>query len=672
MATSGSKSVAVTSWDTLKFSWWENSQSIANNTTTIGWEMELIAGSSGRIDSSTEKSWAVTVNGTKYSGTNTVGISNNATKTLASGTTTITHNTNGTKTFSYSFSQSFSGITFSGTALGTVSGSGSGTLDTIPRTSSLTASNGTLGTAQTLTINKADSSFLHTITYTNKYGQEIGTIAVKTSNSSVSFTPPISLATENTTGTTVSTKLVLWTYTSGGTLIGTTSKTISCAIPASVKPSCSLTVTDVGALTSGFGTSLKGLSRFKVDIKATTSQGSPIASYRTVIGGKAYTTASFTTDVINSAGALTITATVTDGRGRKGTASKTITIVDYSAPSVSKLAVHRCDADGTANEQGEYVQATFSGTVTALSNKNECTYKIQYKKTAETEYTTIALNALNNVFSVSDHSYIFPADSGFSYNVRLIVDDLFAEVAKSTTVSTGYALMHWHPSGRGLGIGKLSEFENLFDVGMKTKFTGGIQNIILEKISDLNDVLIPNTYVSVNKGAASYTNCPIASGTFVLEVMSAGAEGQVFQRLTTTFKDGLQECYERHYYQSSWGAWSCVYSDTGWINLTLQSGIEHGSETGYLKGRLKNGVLYIKGDIVGVEANWKYIAQLPSALLSPILIYLPSSTRFSGVYNMSNFCGMSLSSNGQLYVSANSTGAWDRTKQIYVNATICI
>ena len=128
MATSGSKSVTVTSWNTLKFSWWENSQSIANNTTTIGWKLELIAGSSGRIDSSASKSWSVTVNGTKYSGTNTVGVSNNATKTLASGTTTIAHNSNGTKSFSYSFSQQFS-ITFDGTSIGTKSGSGSGTVD---------------------------------------------------------------------------------------------------------------------------------------------------------------------------------------------------------------------------------------------------------------------------------------------------------------------------------------------------------------------------------------------------------------------------------------------------------------------------------------------------------------------------------------------------------------
>ena len=108
MASNGSTSVAVTSWNTLKFSWETTSQSVVNNTSTISWKLELISGSDGRIDSSTSKKWSVTVNGTTYSGTNTVGIANNATKTLANGTTTIAHAENGTKTFSYSFSQQFS------------------------------------------------------------------------------------------------------------------------------------------------------------------------------------------------------------------------------------------------------------------------------------------------------------------------------------------------------------------------------------------------------------------------------------------------------------------------------------------------------------------------------------------------------------------------------------
>lgn len=666
MATSGSSSVTVTSWDTLKFSWWQNSQSIPNNTTTIGWKLELIAGSSGRIDSSASKAWSVIVNGTKYSDSSTVGIGNNDTKVLASGTTTIAHNVNGTKTFSYSFSQSFSGITFSGSALGTYSGSDSGTLNPIPRKSTLSADNGTLGTAQTLTVTKADSSFTHTITY--QCGSASGTISTKSSDSSISFTPPISLASQNTTGTSVSVVLTITTY-SGNSDIGSASKTISCAIPASVKPSVSLSVTDALNYKDTFGGYIQGLSKFKIVITASGAQGSTIKSYRTTADGKTYTDASFTTDVISNTGALTVSVTVTDSRGRTATASVTASVLSYSSPKISALKVNRCDAEGNNSTSGAYLRVTFSATITPLNGNNIAAYTVQYKKAKETSYTTENLTAFAGQHSVADGVFVFPAETASSYNIILTAADSFSSAAKVIVGSSVKKLWSLLRGGLGIAFNKIAEFEGVFDIGFKTKFTGGIQNEILEKISDLNDVLIPNTYVSVNKGASSYTNCPIASGTFVLEVMSAGAEGQVFQRLTSTFKDGLQECYERHYFGGSWGSWSCVYSDTGWINLTLQSGISLGTEAGHLKGRLKNGVLYIKGDVKGISANWKYFAHVPAALLPA---GLPSATRFAGVYDMSYFCGLSLMSNGQLYVSSNSSGAWDSAKMVAINIAICI
>lgn len=129
----GSKSVAVTSWDTLKFSWWENEQSTANNTTEVGWKLELVAGSSGRISTSRLRPCSVVVDGSSYSDDVSVDIENNETLVLLSGVTEVEHDADGTKSFAYSFSQSFEGITFSSTALGVVSGSGTGDLTTINR-----------------------------------------------------------------------------------------------------------------------------------------------------------------------------------------------------------------------------------------------------------------------------------------------------------------------------------------------------------------------------------------------------------------------------------------------------------------------------------------------------------------------------------------------------------
>ena len=191
MATSGSKSVTVTAQHTLKFSWSQVSQSIANNTTTISWKLELIAGN-GNINSSASKTWSVTINGKKFSGSNTVGIAANKTITLASsadsGNVTITHSSDGSKSFSYSFSQQFS-ITYSGNSVGTVSGSGTGTLNTIPRASTVSATNAYIESASTITISRKSSSFKHTLQYKVGSGS-YSTIVTKTSSTSYNWTLP--------------------------------------------------------------------------------------------------------------------------------------------------------------------------------------------------------------------------------------------------------------------------------------------------------------------------------------------------------------------------------------------------------------------------------------------------------------------------------------------------
>ena len=476
MATSGNKTITITSWNTLVFSWEVTSQSIANNTSTVSWKLQLVSGSDGRIDSSASKDWSVTVNGTKYSGTNTVGIANNTTKTLASGTTTITHNSNGTKTFSYSFSQEF-GITFSGTSIGTKSGSGSGTLPTIARKSSLTASNGTLGTAQTLTVSRFDSSFTHTITY--KCGSASGTVATKSSVTSISWTPPLTLAAQNTTGTSVTIVFTIETFT-GSTSIGTNSKTITCAIPASVKPTVSLAVADVYTYRTTYGAYVQGKSKLKIDISASGSQGSTIKSYNTTIDGKTYTSASVTTAALSGSGTLTIKTTVTDSRGRTASTTWDVTVLPYVAPKITSLSTKRCNADGSTNATGAYLKITFSAEMTALNNKNTAAYTLQYKKASASSYTTKTLTDFSGDYTVSGGTYIFAAESS-AYNIILTASDAFSEYTKTATGSSSSLLMSWLNKGLGIAFGKIAELSGYFDCGYEAIFR---KNIYLDNYAD--------------------------------------------------------------------------------------------------------------------------------------------------------------------------------------------
>ena len=135
MATSGSVGVEVTAYDSMWFNWWQTSQSIADNTTTISWNLTLTSSAYGKIDANFVKSWWVNVNGAYYEGKNYVNIAANSEKTLATGSTVIQHEEDGTKTFDFSFAQYF-GINFNGW-IGSVEGSGKGTLNNISRQASI-------------------------------------------------------------------------------------------------------------------------------------------------------------------------------------------------------------------------------------------------------------------------------------------------------------------------------------------------------------------------------------------------------------------------------------------------------------------------------------------------------------------------------------------------------
>lgn len=111
----------------------QQSQSVANNTSTVKYVLTLHRPSA--ISSSATKAWSVTINGTKHTGSGSIGGSGN--KTLLTGTQVIAHNADGTKTISFS-GQCQLDITWSGVQLGTITGNGSMTLTSIPRYASVT------------------------------------------------------------------------------------------------------------------------------------------------------------------------------------------------------------------------------------------------------------------------------------------------------------------------------------------------------------------------------------------------------------------------------------------------------------------------------------------------------------------------------------------------------
>lgn len=96
------------------------------------------------------------------------------------------------------------------------------------------------------------SSFTHTLTYT--FGNATGTIATKTSSTSVSWTPSLTLANQIPNSTSGTVTITCSTY-NGSTLIGSTTCTATLSVPSSVIPTMtSLTATRVdGTVPSSWG-----------------------------------------------------------------------------------------------------------------------------------------------------------------------------------------------------------------------------------------------------------------------------------------------------------------------------------------------------------------------------------------------------------------------------------
>lgn len=511
MATSGSTSVTVTNWDTLKFTWSQKSQSVSANTTTVEWKMELIAGSSGRISSSASKSWSVTVNGAKYSGSNTVGISNNSTKTLASGTTTITHNSDGTKSFSYSFSQQFS-ITFSGSSIGTKSGSGSGTLNTIPRATTPTVSSSSVDMGSKVTINtpRASSGFTHDLAYSFVGG---GYVNIKTGvGTSYEWTvPDLATSVPNATSGTMTIRCVT---KNGSTTIGTKTVTMTVKVPASVKPTIStVTLTEaVSGLAAQFGGYVQGKSKVTATITAAGAKGSTIKSYSTSFQGATYTGRTWTSGFLASSGSISMTTTVTDSRNR--TASKTTTITGvqaYTAPEITALRTYRINAAGAPDTEGTRMAVELSYSVAPVNNKNTARLDLEYKQTTATEW--VPLDYFTALQASGVPAYDGPFSVDYQYDVRATLTDWFGAktVYTAAPLPSGAVILDISSDGLGIAFGTTSDRSGvLFGWPAKGQVFGlGEATADLPSGADLNDYHVPGIYSTVSDAnVKTLSNCP--------------------------------------------------------------------------------------------------------------------------------------------------------------------
>lgn len=449
----------------------QNSQSIDGNYSNVSGKITL-SWSYGSWDHNNKTS-TIKINGTTYSFT-TPNINPSRTssgsQTLYTKTVNVYHNTDGTKTVSASCSVP------TVTSSGTVTASASKTLTTIPRASTPTRSaySTNLGSAVTIYTNRASSSFTHTLTY--KFGNASGTIATGV-GTSFAWTIPKTLANQIPSATSGVGTIYCYTY-SGSTHIGTKSVSFQAVVPntAEFKPSISnlKNAETIAGLAAKFGGYVQNKSKVNASMSVSTAYGSSIVTKTITIDGIAYSGTNVTSATLKNSGTRTITYYAKDARRRTYSTSISIAVLAYANPSPTSLTAYRCDVNGDFDDKGNYAKVEVSASISPVGDNNDIAYRVKYKKTSDSAYTTLNLPA--TAYSIDTSVILSNIDINSRYNIVLEVQDYFMMVSREVVLPTAFTLMDFNADGTGIAFGKVSENSNELDVNLASKFRKAVRS----------------------------------------------------------------------------------------------------------------------------------------------------------------------------------------------------
>ena len=360
-----------------------------------------------------------------YSWTGPDIYSSGGTVSLGSKTFNVQHNADGTWSGRIGGSYRLN-IRYAGTYIGTIGGEQDGiSLPTIPRASSFSVGNITIGADNTVTINRASDGFTHKLTLT--MGDR--SLTVENAGASATLTPPMEWCNGITSSAAASGTLKLETY-NGSQKVGETSDSVTILVPASVVP----TVTATAELVNGFqGLYLQGRSKAKIVSAGTGAYGSTIKSYSVAGAGYSGNGATYTTGLLNVTGDVNFAVTVVDSRGRTGTANVKITVIAYSKPTITVQSLSRCDSSGNVTESGTYARVQATYTCASVNGKNAISCNVYYRKSGTSSWsgsTAIVSGTAATVFggnlAITD-----------TYEIRLYATDAVGEHAEAVqTISS--------------------------------------------------------------------------------------------------------------------------------------------------------------------------------------------------------------------------------------------
>jgi len=323
----------------------------------------------------------------------------------------VNHNTDGTKTCVISAT-----LATAVASMGTVRASSTVPLPTIPRASSVTATNADIESATSININRYSTAFTHTLRYA--FGGLSETIATGVLTS-YGWTIPSTFYVEIPNIISGTCTIYCDTY-NGATLIGTTSTTFTVSVNSTAnKPNVSATIIDSNtntvALTGNDQSFIKFISNASFSITATAKNNATIVSRKIICGNLSSASAS---GVLNGVESGIFIVEATDSRGITNSVTYEKTLIEYVKLTLN-ANIYRTQP--TNNQiamvySGNYYNDSFG------SQSNTLTVKWRYKEVEGnwTDYAPLTPTITNNTFNNGENPIIL-ADN-FDYKKRYIFE----------------------------------------------------------------------------------------------------------------------------------------------------------------------------------------------------------------------------------------------------------
>ena len=423
----------------------QNSQNIANNKSNITVRVQVTT--TGESYNGYSKPGTCTINGTSYNFSHNIPYQ--ATTTIFEKTLDVEHDSNGEKTVYASFSFQ------TGISAGTITGSTSKKLTTIPRTSEVSLSKKNFNIGETITIytNRKSASFKHTAVIKFN-GQTVrtqtGIDASYSWNTNELFAK---IPNQNQANGTVE----LTTY-SGGTRIGTSAVNFTGYVvnsdPVFNNFDCEDTNTVTKTLTGNNQKYIRKYSNLKVTItsanKMTTQNSATPKYYNIVLGNKIekldYSTSEIS-KTINNMDDNTVTVFAVDSRGNQKDKTKSLDIVEYSATVLQSVKIERKEGVGETvliSLSGKYANINFGA-------KTNTVKSIQFRKKSKTETEFGSWVEIKQLITINTENGTFSCDSkeitgqtftlGTEYDIEVQVKDELSSDTEPVSLNSGKVLL---------------------------------------------------------------------------------------------------------------------------------------------------------------------------------------------------------------------------------------